>query len=144
MRCEPGKRLKWAVREPAAVVTLIEADKLTNFDAASGQTTVIDAQKIPVLKLLNSNLSGWLTGDTALLEKSFAIQRPDSRSMVLTPTAPAAKAWLHRVEITLAADLKTVEKVQITEASGETIGITFHAVRLNPNWTEADWKLDFK
>lgn len=144
MRCEPGKRLKWAVCEPVQSVTLMEADKLTNLDVKNGKKVEISADKIPMLELLNSNLSAWMTGDTAVLQKNFSITRSGERELRLIPAGMLGRAWLKKVEITFDNTGKTVEKVRVTEASGGITEIVFHAVRLNPDWKPSDWELDLK
>lgn len=144
MRCEPGKRLKWAVREPVAAVTLIEADKLTHFDLQSRTTAVVDAAKIPLLKLMNRNLNGWMTGDEKILAENFTVSRPDARTLRLTPHDPVSRAMMSAVQITFGEHAREVKQIRITEKSGEITEISFSAVKFNPRWSEADWKLDLK
>ncbi|MBE6398520.1 MAG: outer membrane lipoprotein carrier protein LolA [Lentisphaerae bacterium] len=144
MRCEPGKRLKWAVREPVAAVTLIEADKLTHFDLQSRTTAVVDAGKIPLLKLMNRNLNGWMTGDEKILAENFTVSRPDARTLQLTPHDSVSRAMMSAVQITFGEHAREVKQIRITEKSGEITEISFSAVKFNPRWSEADWKLDLK
>lgn len=144
MRCEPGKRLKWAVREPVAAVTLIEADKLTHFDLQSRTTAVVDAGKIPLLKLMNRNLNGWMTGDEKILAENFTVSSPDARTLQLTPHDPVSRAMMSAVQITFGEHAREVKQIRITEKSGEITEISFSAVKFNPRWSEADWKLDLK
>ncbi len=144
MRCEPGKRLKWAVREPVAAVTLIETDKLTHFDVKSRKTTVLDAGKIPFLGLMNRNFNNWMSGNEKVLAENFTVTRLNDHTLRLIPHDPAAKAMMQTVQITFSADRRAVRQIRITEASGEVTEITFSAVKLNPRWSEADWKLDLK
>lgn len=142
MRCEPGKRLKWAVKTPLPAVTLIEKERLTHCDISSGKTAVIDAAALPVLKVLNHAFTAWMSGDVDALKKDFTVTEIAPEKVLLSSNRPGFA--FGKVELSFAAGRQAVEKIFITEKSGDTVEIRFSDLRFDPVWNENHWKPDLK
>lgn len=136
-----GGRLRWQVDLPVASVTLIDGEKLTHYDAATGKTAVLEARKFPWLELLREALSDWLSGDRERLAGRFEVTPAGPGGLHLVPRDAALKKLFRGVDIAFAPDGGTVRRILITEDAGDTLEIRFSEVETDPKWSPLTWRM---
>ena len=141
MVCELDNRIRWQVDEPVKSITLIDREKLTHFDDATGQVAVIDQKKFPWLKLLRDSLDDWLSGDPERLAKRFTVTFPGPRTLHLVPRDAALEKLCRSVDITLSPGNAAISLIRITEDGGDTLDIRFSEVVNNPRVPPQIWRL---
>lgn len=140
MVSELDGRLRWQVDAPVKSVTLIDREKLTHYDAATGNVAVIEQKKFPWLKLLRDALDDWLSGDPERLAGRFLVSAADT-SLHLVPRDAAMKKLCRGVDITLAPGGDAISLIRITEDGGDTLEIRFSEVVNNPELPPDTWRM---
>lgn len=122
----PGRGLIWRNEKPFVNTTVISSGGIVQL-AGTQETMRLNATRVPGLAQLYLVLSAALSGETAPLKKSFAVERNESPSgweVSLKPLNPALQAQIKM--LVLKGD-RYVESVEIDRASGDSDHITFSA-----------------
>ena len=141
MVSELDGRLRWQVDAPVKSVTLIERDKLTHYDGETGRTAVIETEKFPWLELLREALQDWFSGDRERLARRFQVTSPRPETLLLVPRDAALKTLCREVEIVFSPRGGIVERVRITENSGDTMEMRFSEIELDPKLPPNTWQM---
>ena len=141
MVSELDGRLRWQVDSPVGSVTLIDREKLTHYDRATGETAVIPQEKFPWLGILREALDDWLSGDPKRLAERFEVSSPVRGTLHLEPRAAALKKFCRAVDIELAGDASSIRRIRIFEEGGDTLEIRFDAVRNDPKLPPDIWRM---
>ena len=141
MVSELDGRLRWQVDHPVKSVTLIDREKLTHYDAETGNVAVISQNDFPWLKLLRESLDEWLSGDPKRLAGRFEVTSPHPDVLHLVPRDETLKKFCASVDITLDGRGDAIRGIRIAEQGGDTLEIRFSEVVNDPKLPPDFWRM---
>jgi len=125
-------RLLWEVVSPERFGFSVDGDRVTTWrgggEAREGAPPGAEAG----IRQFSRQLFAWVRADFAWLEKRFAISVENESPVVLSlePLSGEAAERLDRIRVTFAGDLEHVASIEIREAGGDGMVITFEDTRV--------------
>jgi hypothetical protein len=120
----PDRGLIWQAKQPFAVTTVMTEKGILQ-ENGDAQMLNLPSEKAPFVTQLYDILNGALVGDSALLEKHFAVRQSEDSAgwhILLTPRQGAQKAGIREIVIDGG---QFVNHVQVTKDGGDRDRLIF-------------------
>ena len=125
-------RILWEVVSPERFGFSVEGDRVTSWKGPGEAREGAPPGAEEGIRQFARQLFAWVRADFAWLEERFAISVESESPVVLElePLSGEAGERLDRIRVTFAGDLDHVETIEIREAGGDRMVITFEDTRV--------------
>ncbi|OGV37397.1 MAG: hypothetical protein A2020_15070 [Lentisphaerae bacterium GWF2_45_14] len=137
-------RLAWRVDSPVNCVTVMDADKLIQWDESSGCKSEISISSNPVLKTVTDTYRAMLLGDFSSFEKTCSIKFNSSRkSLTVIPRSDSDMGrFIDKIIFYFSPDLEYLEKIDISEIHENSTSILFKNISINKELPVSAWSIE--
>ena len=130
IRFERPSSLRWETTSPSTSVMVMSGTQLWMHVPDLGAPQELNMSDDPRVESLVRGLLVWLDGDLESVKKNYTLTFVDGPPAVATlvPRDETLRGTISSLELTLAPDLRWVQRVAITEPDGDTTVLTLSDV----------------
>jgi outer membrane lipoprotein carrier protein len=140
---KPNK-LVWIVREPVKYAVRIDGEEIRQWDQDTNQVQVIHLGGDPTFAAVTQQLQAWFMGDYKTLGDSYDVlllgENPLRLSFIPKGESMVAKA-LKQVDLTFGKSEQAIEKMVVTESSGDVTTLQFNSTKVNQPIPKETWEI---
>lgn len=125
----PSKELIFRTEKPMKMVCALSPTQVTINDGEAGKTTAIKSEQQPWIKQIFQLQDSWFRGDVNGMKAEFDVSIQNGDTLLFTPKNPKVQAFVKTMQLHIDPKTRHVAKVIMTEASGDSITITFSNIR---------------
>ena len=125
----PGSEMVFRTEKPMKAVITLSPAQVTVNDGEAGKTTTIKSEQQPWIKQIFQLQDSWFKGDVSGLKAEFDVSIQDENTLLFTPKNPKVLAFAKTMQLHIKPKTRHVAKLVMTEASGDSITITFSNIR---------------
>ncbi len=129
MSFTPSTEMVFRTEKPMKAVFTLSPTQVTVNDGEAGKTTTIKSEQQPWIKQIFQLQDNWFKGDVSGLKAEFDVSIQDENTLLFTPKNPKVQAFVKTMQLHIEPKTRHVAKVIMTEASGDSITITFSNIR---------------
>lgn len=120
-------RVRIQMNEPFESVLIADGRAVAQFERIDGTWQRIRSGGQQVILAVTGQIASWMQGDFEAQSDMYTItaETDGDTVLILTPTDPDFAERIARIEITVAADLKTVTRIEIREPGGDYTALIF-------------------
>ena len=129
MTFTPGRELIFRTEKPVKTVCTLTPTQVMLNEGETGKTTAIKAEQQPWIKQIFQLQDSWLRGEVNALKAEFDVLVQDENTLIFTPRNSRMQAFVKTMQLHIEPKTRHIAKVVMTEASGDSITITFNNIR---------------
>jgi len=140
---KPNK-LVWIVRDPVKYAIRIDGEEIRQWDEDTNQVQVIHLGGDPTFAAVTQQLQAWFMGDYKTLGDSYDVElqgeNPLRLGFIPKGQSMVAKV-LKQVDLTFGKSEQSIDKMVVSEASGDVTTLQFNSSRINQPIPKATWEI---
>ena len=129
MSITPGVELVFCTEKPMKAKFTFSPTQVVINDGESGKTTKLNSEQEAWIKQIFKLQDSWFKGDVSVLKTDFDVSIQDEKTLLFIPKNPKVLAFVKTVQLHIEPNTKHIAKVEMTEASGDSITIVFTNIR---------------
>lgn len=137
-------KLVWIVRDPVKYAIKIDGEEIQQWDEDTNTVQVIHLGGDPTFAAVTQQLQAWFTGDYKTLGDNYDAQlqgeNPLHISFVPKGQSMVAKV-MKQIDLTFGKSELYIEKMVITEASGDVTTLQFNGTLINQPIPKETWEI---
>ncbi|WP_158247158.1 LolA family protein [Geothermobacter hydrogeniphilus] len=134
------RRLRWELLEPSASGFVLDGEHGRRWHNLQGKDERFDINDDPLMAAISGQLLAWFRADFTWLQQQFRIELLDTDPVRLVLHPLGDKGPLQQIEITFAADDRSITRVELTEPDGDSTRLVFEHTRINPTLDSAQFR----
>ncbi len=137
-------RFAWETHWPVRYKLVVANERILQWDEETGRVMTISMRDNPVASTIHAQMSAWFSGQYETLTNTYdaALSSTNPVSFLFKPRegTPAA-SYLSAVQVWLRPDGRYLDRMQITERSGDSTSIAFTNTVLNQALPSEIWNV---
>ena len=136
-------KLGWHVDTPVVCLTVMDGDRLTQWEEGGKAVTEINMGDNPVLKTVADAYRGILTGNFSFFETNcrLSFDRSGRRLTAVAGKDSDMGRFISMIEFCFSENMDFLEKININEVNGGTTEIFFSKVLINQPLPSEAWRI---